>query len=102
MSLKLMRGYVLVIFGLLILVAAAVLVLTNMDPWTLHVYWTNKTLPQAVWLLLSAVAGVVVWYTVIRLLPAGVATLRKGKKIRQAKDNHQRIKDLEKQKDNPA
>ena len=100
MNTNLIRGYVMAILGLLVLVAAGILVLTNMDAWTLHVFWTSRTLPQSVWLLLAGASGIIVWYTVIKLLPMAFKTLRKGKNLQQNKINKQRLKELEKQKDN--
>ncbi|MDY7011101.1 MAG: LapA family protein [Planctomycetota bacterium] len=98
MNMKLAKGYVLAVLVLLILAAAGILVLTNMDPWTLHVFWTNRTMPQSVWLLLAGAAGVVVWYTVVKLLPTAVASLREGKKFQQAQNDRKRLKNLEKSK----
>ena len=100
MNMKLIRGYAMAILGLLVLVAAGILVLTNMDPWTLHVFWSSRTLPQSVWMLLAGASGIIVWYTVIKLLPMAFKTLRKGKNLQQTKINQQRLKSLEKQKDN--
>ena len=100
MNMKLIRGYSMAILGLLVLVAAGILVLTNMDPWTLHVFWSSRTLPQSVWMLLAGASGIIVWYTVIKLLPMAFKTLRKGKNLQQTKNNQQRLKELEKQKDN--
>ncbi len=99
MNMKLVRGYFLAILGLLILVAAGILLLSNIGgEWPMHFFWKPITLRPVVGMLLIGAAGVVVWYTVIRLLPSAVTTLRKGKSLQQAKEDRQRINDLEKEK----
>lgn len=100
MNMKLIKGYTLAILSLMILAAAGILVLTNMDPWTLHVFSKSQTLPQSVWLLLAGAGGVIVWYTVLKLVPTAVASLRKGKKLHQTQSDHDRLKNLENRKGN--
>ena len=100
MNMKLVKGYALAILALLILVAAGILLLNNIGgEWTMQFFWKPITLRPAVGMLLSAVAGVVVWYTAVKLLPAALASLRKGKKLQQTKNDQKRLKDLENRKD---
>ena len=99
MNMKLVRGYFLAILGLLILVAAGILLLSNIGgEWRMHFFWKPITLLPVVGMLLVGAAGVIVWYTIIRVLPSAIKTLRKGKSLQQAKEVRQRINDLEKEK----
>ncbi len=99
MNMKLVKGYTLAILALLILVAAGILLLNNLGgEWKMQFFWKPITLRPAVGMLLAGVAGVVVWYTAIRLLPTALVSLRKGKEIQQTKNDQQRLKNLENRK----
>ena len=100
MNMKLIKGYTLAILALLILVAVGILLLNNLGgKWPMQFFWRPVTLRPAVGMLLAAIAGVVVWYTAVRLLPTAFASLRKGKKLQQTKNDHKRLKNLENRKD---
>jgi len=99
MNLNLLKGYLLALLSLLILTAAAILLVNNIGgSWRMQVFWRPLTLRPAVWLLLAAGGGVVIWYTITRLIPTAIASLRSGKKRQREKENHQRLKELEKSK----
>ena len=95
MNLKLLRGYLLALISILILGAAAVLLVINLDrDWRLKVYYMDVIQRRAVWLLLAGAAGVVVYWTARRLLPRAVADLREGTHIRRGKQTARHLKDL--------
>ena len=101
MNIKLVKGYSLAVLVLLILVAVGILLLNNLGgKWAMQFFWKPIELRPAVGMLLAGASGIIVWYTVIRLLPMAFKTLRKGKNLQQTKNNQQRLKELEKQKDN--
>ncbi|MCK4623973.1 MAG: hypothetical protein KAV00_01590 [Phycisphaerae bacterium] len=101
MNMKLVKGYALAILVLLILAAAGILLLNNLGgKWQMQFFWKPITLRPAVGMLLAGAAGVVVWYTAVKLLPAAIASLRKGKNIQQTQNDRKRLKNLEKPKDN--
>ena len=101
MNMKLIRGYAMAILGLLVLVATGILLLNNLGgKWEMQFFWKPVTLSPAAGMLLAGMSGIIVWYTVIKLLPMAFKTLRKGKNLQQTKNNQQRLKELEKQKDN--
>jgi len=94
MNLKLLKGYVLAAMSILILGAAAVLLVINLDrDWRLKVYYMDVIQRRAVWLLLAGAAGVVVFWTARKLLPRTVADLREGSHIRQGKQVARQLKD---------
>ena len=96
MNLKLLQGYVLLTIALLILAAAAILLVTNLgDPWTLHVYWSDRTLPRAAWLLLAAGGGLVIWWTLRKVLPTGIAAGRQGAILYRTRKTEKQVKALE-------
>ena len=71
MNTKLLRGYFLLAAVMLILAGALVLLLTNMDnDWRLKVYWRDRIMPRAAWLVLAGIGGLVVWWTLRKMLPA--------------------------------
>jgi hypothetical protein len=95
MNLKLLQGYGLAVLSLLILVAAGFILLNNAgDDWPLHVFWKTVTLSRSLWLLLAALGGVVLWWTLTKLLPGAVSALRAGMKSRREKEAKQQLKDL--------
>ena len=101
MNMKLIKGYTLAILSLMILAVAGILILNNLGgEWKMQFFWKPVTLRPAVGMLLSAAAGVVVWYTVLKLVPTAVASLRKGKKLHQTQSDHDRLKNLENRKGN--
>lgn len=105
MNTKLLRGYFLLAAVIFILAAAAILLLTNLDDdWRLKVYWRDRFLPRAGWLLLAGVGGIVIWWTLRKMLPAGLRALREGTAIRRSKQTERRVKGLEKDrpKDRPG
>ena len=97
MNARLVKGYVFLTISVLILLAAAVLLVTNLgDKWTLHVFWRDRTLPRAAWLLLAAAGGVVIWWVAWKILPKGIAALREGSIARRSRETAKRVKELEK------
>jgi len=97
MNARLVKGYVLVTFSVLVLAAAAVLLLTNFDnDWKLKVFWRDRALPRAAWLLLAAGGGVVIWWVAWKVLPKGVAALRAGTAARRSRETARRVRELEK------
>ncbi len=96
MNVKLIKGYALAILSLMILAAASILLLNNLGgDWKMQFFWKPVALRPAVGMLLSAAAGVVVWYTVLKLVPMAIASLRKGKKLQQTQSDHGRLKNPE-------
>ena len=96
MSAKTLKGYVYLVFALLVLAAAVLLLLMNLDnDWRLKVFWRDRTMPRAGWLLLAAAAGVLLFWVLRSVLPAGVRSLRKGAAASKAKDNERRLSELE-------
>jgi len=103
MNTKLLRGYVLAILSLLILAAAALLLIMNLgDSWQLHVFFKTVELPRAAWLLLAAVGGLIIWWTLTKLLPTGISALRAGTKLRREKDAREQLKSLSDRPARPA
>ncbi len=99
MNFRLFKGYFLATAAVGILAVAAFVVLTNLgDEWTLHVIWKSVTMRRALWLLVAGVSGAVVWWTIRRLVPNAVATLREGTKLRKTQEQAQQLKDLQQQK----
>ena len=97
MNLKLLKGYVLATIAILVLGGAVVLLVMNFgDKWTLHVYWKERTLPRAVWLLLAGAGGLLVYWTLRKLLPRAVANLREGRQIRRSQQTDKSAENLEK------
>ncbi len=79
MTFNLLRGYVLLVVSLVVLTAAAVLLATNLgDTWTMHVFFKDVPMRRAAWLLLAGAGGLVVWWTLTRLLPRAVADIRQA------------------------
>ncbi len=96
MNMKLIKGYTLAILSLMILAAAGILILNNLGgEWKMQFFWKPVTLRPAVGMLLAGAGGVIVWYTVLKLVPTAVASLRKGKKLQQTQSDHERLKNLE-------
>lgn len=102
MNLKLLRGYFLAVVSLLILVAAAILVITNIGgQWPMHFFVVPiKPSPAAAMIVIGA-CGVVVWYTIIRLIPVAIRRMREGKKASRLKEAQRKLKSLEKEKGHP-
>ena len=97
MNARLAKGYVFITVSAILLAAAAILLLTNFDnDWTLKVFWRDRTLPRATWLLLAAAGGVVVWWVAWKVLPKGIAALRDGSTARRSREAAKRVKELEK------
>ena len=97
MNTKLLRGYFFLVVVVLILAGAIVLLLTNMDnDWRLKVYWRDRIMPRAAWLVLAGIGGLVVWWTLRKTLPAGLAALREGKAVRQSRRTEKRLREIEK------
>jgi hypothetical protein len=97
MNLKLLKGYVFLVICILLLAAAAILLVTNLDnDWRLKVYWRDRMLPRAAWLLLAAAGGLVIWWAVRKLLPAGIAAVRQGGAAQRTKEAEKRLSKLEK------
>ncbi len=102
MNLKLLRGYFLAVVSLLILVAAAILVITNIGgEWGMHFFWTPIDLSPAAAMIVIGACGVVVWYTIIRLIPAAIRRMREGKKASRLKEAQRKLKALAKEKAPP-
>ena len=92
MNLKLLRGYVLAVLTVLILGAAAVLLVNNIgkgEDWQLQVYWRPVALRPAAWLILAGLGGVIVWWTVRRLLPRAIADIRSARRARRSAQSPQ-------------
>ncbi len=95
MNTKLVRGYVLAILSLLILAAAGLLLVMNLgNSWQLHVYFKTVQLPRAAWLILAAAGGLITWWTLTKVLPAGISALRAGIKLRREKEAREQLKAL--------
>ena len=102
MNLKLVRGYFLAVLALLILVAAAILVITNIGgQWDMHFFWKPISLAPAAAMLVIGACGVVVWYTILKLVPAAMRRMREGKKASRIRDAQRKLKSLEKEKTEP-
>jgi len=99
MNLKLLKGYVLLLLSVIVLAAAVVLLTMNLgDQWELHVYAKKVTLSRALYLLLAAVGGVLLWWILRKALPAGITNLREGTALRRGRQTEKRLKNLEKKK----
>ena len=97
MNWNLIKGYVLATAAVLILAAAAFIVLNNIGgQWTLQVIWRPATMRPAAWLLAIGVSGAIVWWTIYRLAPLAVRTLKEGTKLRKSRQHSQAIKDFQK------
>jgi hypothetical protein len=93
MSVKRLKGYLLAVLCLVILVAAAFLLLNNIGgAWSMQVFWRPVTLRPAAWLLLAAAGGVVVYWTLRRLLPAAIANLRQAAALKRAEQSPEQPK----------
>ena len=102
MNLKLLRGYFLAVVALLILVAAAVLVITNIGgQWPMHFFVAPIKVSPAAAMIVIGACGVVVWYTIIRLIPVAIRRMREGKKASRLKEAQQKLKSLDKEKAQP-
>lgn len=85
MNLKLLKGYMLAALTVLVLAAAAVLLVNNIGgQWPMQVFWRPVTLRPAAGLILAGVGGLVVWWTLRRLLPRAITELRQGRRARRA------------------
>lgn len=92
MNLSLLKGYLLAAVTMLVVVAAAILVLNNLEaeqPWQMQVFFRPVVLSPAAWLLLAGAGGVVVFLTLWKVLPRAVRSLRAGSAKRQAKADRQ-------------
>lgn len=93
MNLKLLKGYLLALLCLIILVAAAFLLVNNIGGrWQMQVFWRPVVLRPAAWLLLAGAGGLVVYWTLRKVLPAAIASLREGAAIRRAKTTAKELK----------
>lgn len=100
MNFNLIKGYLQALLSILILTATAILIVNNIGgEWRMQVFWRPVRLRPAVWLLLAAAGGIIIWYTITRLVPTAIASLRKGKKSQREKANHRKVMELEKRKD---
>ena len=96
MNMKLTKGYTFLVLALLVLSAVGILLLNNLGgEWRMQFFWTPVTIGPAVGMLLSAAVGIIVWYTVIGLLPVAIRALREGRKIRRTQSDRDRLKKLE-------
>ena len=99
MNLKLLRGYFLAVVSLLILVAAAILVINNIGGrWDMQFFWRPIDLSPAAAMIVIGACGVVVWYTIIRLIPAAIRRMREGKKAASLKEAQRALKSLKHEK----
>ena len=97
MNVKTLTGYVLLALAAIILAAAAILLITNMDnDWRMKIFWRDYMLHRATALLLAAGGGILVYFTLRKILPAGIGSLRRGRAAKRAKEMTQRLDDLEK------
>ena len=95
MNLRLFSGYVLAIAAVVILAAAGMLLVGNLRlVCDIHLFIGNWQVSTSAVLLLSAVGGVVLWWTLRRLLPKGVSALRAGARLRREKQAQKQLKDL--------
>ena len=102
MNLKLLRGYFLAVVALLILVAAAILVINNIgDQWHMQFFWRRIGPSPAAAMIVIGACGVVVWYTIIRLIPVAIRRMREGKKASRLKEAQRKLKSLEKERAEP-
>jgi len=99
MNLKLLRGYFLAVLALLILAAAAILLINNIGgQWSMQFFWKPISLAPAAAMLVISACGVVVWYTILKLIPAAMRRMREGKRASRIRDAQQRLKSLENEK----
>ncbi|KKL03906.1 hypothetical protein LCGC14_2621440 [marine sediment metagenome] len=97
MNIKLIKGYLLALASLLILAAAAFILLNNLgERWSLHVFWRSVTLRRPSWLLIAGAGGLVIYWTARKGLPAAIANLREGLRIRRGKQTDRDLKELRK------
>jgi len=95
MNLKLLQGYTLAILCVLVLAAAGFLLLNNIGgEWEMQVFWRPVKMGPAAWLLLAALGGVVLWWTLTKLLPMAISSLKAGAKLRRQKDADQQLRQL--------
>jgi hypothetical protein len=100
MNVKSLQGYLLTALGLLVLVLWVLVLVTNIgNEWRIHLIYESVVFHRITILLASGAAGVVVWYTVVKLLPAAVRSLRTGRREDRAHDAQKRLKELEKDKE---
>ena len=99
MNTKLFKGYFLSVLSLLVLVAAGFLLINNLGgEWSMQFFWKPISPRPAAAMLVIAACGVVIWHVMVKLLPAALRALRRGKKLSHAEDTQRRLKDLEGQK----
>jgi len=103
MNAKLVKGYLLGGLTVLILVAAAVLLISNAgNAWELHVYFKTVSLSRSLILLLAGAGGLALYWTFRRLLPAAVRALRAGRRKREARGADERLPEVEQKPPDPA
>ena len=92
------KAYALLGFVALVLVAAAVLVLNNLDrDWTMKVYYRDMTFHRGIVLLISALAGVAVYLIVRVCVPSGMRAWKSAAQSHRQQDTQQRPHTLESQ-----
>ena len=95
MNLRLILGYVLLVVCVLALAAAVFLEVNNLGgAWTMQVFWRPVTLTPAVWLLLGAAGGAVLWLALTRLLPLSVRMISHGRQTRRERLDKETLKEV--------
>ena len=102
MNVNLFKGYVQVVLSGLVIFAATVLVILQ---WGNHAKFSlyGKNVPQAntaILMLTSAAGGLALWF-LAKMMIRGVGTLRRGRRQQDARQTHQRLKELEKKTPTP-
>jgi hypothetical protein len=95
MNLKLLSGYVLLVICAGVVGLAAIIVLMNTgDEWMLHVMSRDVTLSRALWLLIAAAGGIVIFLDLFWLLPRTIRSLRVGAEIRKQRNQQKMLHDI--------
>jgi len=95
MNWNLLKGYLLAALVLAVLAAGGILVLNNLGgAWQMQVFWKPVTMRPAAWLLCAAAGGLVVWWTLTKVLPVAVAALRAGNQVRRERQTRRDLKDM--------
>lgn len=92
------KAYALLGFAALVVVAAIVLILNNLDrDWTMKVYYRDMTFRRGIVLLISALAGAAVYLIIRVCVPSGVRAWKSAAQGQRQKETEQRLKSLESQ-----
>ncbi len=90
------KAIVLLSISGLLLVAAAVLVITNWGyAWTMHLYTRPLTVKGGPCLFVAAVIGIGIWYVCRTSIPAGIRALRASKQKSILKATQKRLQAIE-------